>query len=260
VLPDQRARRAHEQLAQYTLFCQRLVDGSDSIVHGGLALSASPLRWPAFRTAVRVDDATPAADAVATARQWFADRGGSHVLYARDGHDADLTEAALAAGYIEFGTAPEMACEAPCRLPDLPDGVSVALASTADEVHAYARVAGEAFTDMGFPAADVERFLDAPDVLLSDDVALAIGRVDGEIVAGAMTVKTGDGAYTSFVAAVAAARRKRLGEAVTALATNEAFARGADLVNLEASPFGEAIYRRMGYADVGTYRILVSLG
>jgi len=41
--------------------------------------------------------------------------------------------------------------------------------------------------------------------------------------------------------------------------TNEAFRRGADLVTLEASSFGEHTYARMGYREIYRYRMLIRL-
>ena len=41
--------------------------------------------------------------------------------------------------------------------------------------------------------------------------------------------------------------------------TNEAFARGAELVTLEASHFGENTYARMGYRELYRYRILIKV-
>jgi len=63
--------------------------------------------------------------------------------------------------------------------------------------------------------------------------------------------------YVGWVACVDEARGRGLGDVVTRAVTNEAFARGAPLVTLEASEFGEHTYARMGYREVYRYRVLI---
>ena len=63
----------------------------------------------------------------------------------------------------------------------------------------------------------------------------------------------------SWVACADAARGRGLGDTVTRAVTNEAFARGANLVTLEASHFGEHTYTRMGYRELYRYRMLLRL-
>ena len=41
--------------------------------------------------------------------------------------------------------------------------------------------------------------------------------------------------------------------------TNEAFDRGASIVTLEASHFGEHTYARMGYRELYRYAVLIKL-
>ena len=64
-------------------------------------------------------------------------------------------------------------------------------------------------------------------------------------------------AYVAWVACADAARGRGLGDTVTRAITNEAFRRGADLVTLEASSFGEHTYARMGYRELYRYRMLI---
>ena len=44
---------------------------------------------------------------------------------------------------------------------------------------------------------------------------------------------------------------------MTRRVTNEAFDRGGSLVTLEASPFGESTYARMGYRELYRYATLI---
>ena len=79
-------------------------------------------------------------------------------------------------------------------------------------------------------------------------------------VAGAQVVLFADGrGYVAWVSCADAARGRGLGDTVTRAVTNEAFRRGADLVTLEASQFGEHTYARMGYREIYRYRMLIKV-
>ena len=66
-------------------------------------------------------------------------------------------------------------------------------------------------------------------------------------------------AYVGWVACADEGRGRGLGDVVTRRVTNEAFERGAQLVTLEASKFGEHTYARMGYREIYRYRMLIRL-
>ena len=62
-----------------------------------------------------------------------------------------------------------------------------------------------------------------------------------------------------WVSTVSTARGKGYAEACTRWLTNRGFALGARVVSLQASPMGYPIYRRMGFMELATYRLLASL-
>jgi predicted GNAT family acetyltransferase len=59
-----------------------------------------------------------------------------------------------------------------------------------------------------------------------------------------------------WVAARPEARGRGLAAACTVRATNAAFDRGAMLASLQASTMGESLYRRLGYEELYSYRLL----
>jgi hypothetical protein len=95
--------------------------------------------------------------------------------------------------------------------------------------------------------------------MLGADCVIALADLDGTPVAGALVVLFGPTGYVGWVSCLDEARGRGLGDVVTRRVTNEAFARGADLVTLEASQFGEHTYARMGYRERYRYRILIKL-
>jgi hypothetical protein len=156
-----------------------------------------------------------------------------------------------------------MVCEHPLEARDPPAGVTVRLASTAEDVSAYARIAGEAFTHLALPAEITAATIDNPSVMLGSEVVIALADLDGEPVAGACVVMVGPGpiqnGYVGWVSCLDQARGIGLGDVVTRRVTNEAFALGASIVSLEASHFGEHTYARMGYRELYRYRLMIKI-
>ena len=103
--------------------------------------------------------------------------------------------------------------------------------------------------------------VDHPDAFLAEDCVVSLAEIDGEPVAGAevLLFDNGRAGYVGWVSCADAARGRGLGDTVTRAVTNEAVRRGADLVTLEASPFGEHTYARMGYREIYRYRLLLRL-
>ena len=87
-------------------------------------------------------------------------------------------------------------------------------------------MAGKAFVDLMLPEEPTRQLLDNPDRLLADDVVVAVGELDGAIVAGAFAKLTAGGTsgYVSFVSTLTEARGRSMGDAVTRRVTREAFA------------------------------------
>jgi ribosomal protein S18 acetylase RimI-like enzyme len=260
---DALADRAHANLCAYTRWTHRLSPAGRLLDRDGIVAVTTPVDWPSCRLAVRAnDDLTATAWIDAAGEFLFAD-GKTACIFARDDTDDDLLSELLERGFAEFASSPEMVCETAREPRHAPEGFGVRIASSPVDIDGYARVTSEAFAHLHFPADESLRMLAQPDPMLAPDVAVAIAEAaDGTIVAGAMVVlftepePTG---YVSFVACADAARGHGLGDAVTRMVTNEAFARGVTLCTLEASHFGRNTYDRMGYRTLYDYRLLIKV-
>ncbi len=248
---------AHRNLGDFTRFVARLERGAVLFDDAGIVAAAGPGTFPTARQAVRTapGDADEQADAIVG---FYDTRGHAGTAFTRVGADDDLTQALAARGFDEWAQTPEMVCDAvlePRR------AAETYFATTPDDVAAYARIAGEAFTHLQIPADVTAHTLDNPEVMLQPDVLVALASLDGEPVAGAMVALLGPEplAYVGWVAVADRARGRGLGDVVTRALTNEAFARGATMCTLEASHFGEHTYARMGYRELYRYRIMIRL-
>lgn len=226
-------------------------NGARTATDAGLLLASLPFRYPGFRSGMVVGPID--AGSVPAARAFFADDPDAFVLFARE-EDLPTLEGP---GVAELFRPPQMVCTERVDEPAPDADTTLRLATHPDDVRAYAEVAGQAFTELSFPADETTASLNRPSLLDDERVAIGIAERNGRVMAGAMSVTEGDGSYISYVAATAEARRHGLGDAVTRLVTNTGFDRGATVASLEASHFGYRVYERMGYREIRQYRLLV---
>ena len=215
--------------------------------------------FPSARIALRANPdyaAAPWADALLS---FFDPLGKTSCVFARVGVDDDLTDELSRRNYREWAQSPEMVCDGPLEPREPPDGVTVRMAASDADVAAYASIAGKAFTHLSIPEDLTRDTVNHPAVMLGSDCAIALAEIDAKPVAGAMVGLFGAelAGYVGWVACLDEARGRGLGDVVTRSVTNEAFARGASLVTLEASSFGESTYTRMGYREIYRYRTLL---
>jgi ribosomal protein S18 acetylase RimI-like enzyme len=255
------AERAHQNLCDFVRFQARLAPGTELLDEPGIVGVSGAVDFPSVRMAIRsapVLAAKPWADA---AIGYFDARGKSSCVFTRAGADDDLYDELTARNYHEFSQSPEMVCDGPLESRQPPAGVTVRFASSAADVSAYARIAGKAFTHLSLPENLTRDAIDNPEVMLGSDCMIALAEVDGSPVAGASAMLFGQepAGYVGWVACLDEARGRGLGDVVTRAVTNQAFARGASLLTLEASHFGESTYARMGYREIYRYRVLIRM-
>jgi ribosomal protein S18 acetylase RimI-like enzyme len=257
-------QRAHANLVGFTRVQARL-HGAEVLDEPGVFAFRGEVDFPAARLAIRtgsIIEPTEAADAIC---DFLLGSGTTAAVFVQDtdtGLHAELTRR----GFIDFSQAPEMVCDARLEARPEPDGIRVRLAESDADVAAYAEIAGHAFRHLSIPEAITRDTIDHPAVMLDPRVVIALAELDGHPVAGASAylvdesglVAGGDG-YVGWVACHDDARGRGLGDLVTRRATNEAFDRGASIVTLEASRFGESTYARMGYREVYRYSTLIHL-
>lgn len=85
------------------------------------------------------------------------------------------------------------------------------------------------------------------DMFALPEVHAYVGEVDRQAAVTAITVTVGNAVGIFNVATAETHRRRGYGAAITALAAQEGFRRGADIAWLQSSAAGYGVYERLGF-------------
>ena len=247
-----------------TLSCQDLADANlveaireharwqspcECVEADGALMVAGANAFPiAFRNCVaRVDGAVPADRMLAQAGAFFGGRGRGYAVIVLGSRDGDIEAALRDRGLAPTADSPCMLIESPLAEPAIPPGIRIERFDSEQRVMDAVQVNEEAYEAIKLPAAETRAFFGKPTALLSKNIIGFVAYRDAVPVATALTILSGESAGVYWVGTAEHARRAGLGELCTRLATNAGFDNGASVVTLQASPFGEPIYARLGY-------------
>lgn len=227
-----------------------MVRWAGGIVHeqDGLLFVAGPSSY--LRVAIRMNDGVDGESTVRRSQEFFGAFEGGHIVLVREPDDADLAQAALAAGYTPAWTERPMALQETPEPPPRAEGVDVRAVSTPEQVLDYGTVVAEANDDPGERERAGLLFHDR--TILAPHIAAFVAYLDDAPVSCAMTLVSHGVAGVFYVATVERARRRGLGDALTRAAARAGFELGARAAWLGASDMGADLYRRIGFSDLGT--------
>ena len=232
--------------------------GGTVLDQDGITSFASPHPMPGLVSGVfRTDPATSPADVLERARDFFAPMGRSIPVSALVGPDDDLIAAAVEAGCTIDGPVP-LQVLARQRL-DAHERADIEFRTVADDagITDYITVCREAHASYGFPDDLFPALFGRSAAILAPHLHAVVGYDGADPVAAATLFLTHGVAYVGWVAVVSGRRRRGLGAAATAVVVNRGFELGASCSTLLASPMGTAVYRRLGFLDVGALVELV---
>jgi GNAT superfamily N-acetyltransferase len=136
------------------------------------------------------------------------------------------------------------------------DGLAIRAVVDTSELRVACAVALEGF---GGPADLVDELVDRLSLSgLGTDgpLQMVVASLDDRPVATAAAFVVGEVAAVYNVATVPDARGRGIGGAIMIAVCRAAVARGARVAVLESSAMGRSVYRRLGFRDVGAFRIL----
>ncbi len=169
-------------------------------------------------------------------------------MFVRAGQDADLDALCQANGLLLLADVPCMTIDEPFQGVDAPDDIRIERFKQENHVLDAISVNSEAYQAFGLEPKIIKRIYGNPSRLVSSSNATGhvLYKADKPVSTG-LTIFSGNGAGIYWVGTIPEAQRSGLGNLCTRLATNAGFQNGASVVTLQASPYGEPIYLRLGY-------------
>jgi len=227
----------------------RIIEQDDLLITKGA--SASPVTNCVIRTS---PGAKPDAGSVMKLiREYYEEHHSGFSIYIRDHFDADLKSACESFQMVKISDAPGMMIDT--IIPDEPLVKNIEIRTVTDGKGAadFASVAIDSFQSLGMSADLGKKIFATPERMLKPHMHMAVAYVDGLQASCAFALFSHSIAGVYWVGTSRNARGKGLAEACTRAVTNWALERGASAVVLQASKFGEPIYRRMGFSEFTRY-------
>ena len=247
---ESEAAQAHQALEAVWALLYAQVPEARFERRGDLYLALFPaLPIPQCNGPWVVEDTDAAAEALAGAVAEVEAAGAPVWVQTRSGHER-TQRAAAELGLTNRSTQPGMVVRPSELVAPAVDGLVVDTIAAEE----FAKTNEVLAVSFGAPRELFDAF--TPLCAALDEASWYVGRVDGEIVATALGIKT-DGVTGVFNVATAPEHRGRgHGAAVTARVVEDGFANGARLAYLQSSAMGHGVYRKLGFRDVEEYVLL----
>jgi ribosomal protein S18 acetylase RimI-like enzyme len=215
----------------------------------------SAIEFPASNLAfnMAVDSKESPAAFLGRVKDFFATRKPNFSLLLRGHADQPYIKYYMENKLLLTGEAPGMVLDAPVKLGKLPSGTRLQWVDDEKGLRDFGKIASEAFTDLGFPQQIGERFFVDVKKVLNAYCILAVIYLGDEPASVAMAMLSHGIAGIYWVATAKEVRGQGLGEYCTRQVGNASFDLGARKVILQASKFGEPVYRKIGYREITRY-------
>jgi hypothetical protein len=213
----------------------------------------------AIHNPVMVHGPTSAARVLEIAERECRARGRKHAIFLRAHADQHLEPELERGGYRFVYATPAMFLTRDRFRPVAPSdaGLEIRPVTSDDEVRLYGESVEDSFAIYGTPPGTIRSFFERLAGISSPTVQAYMGWQDGEPVTGAILYASHGVAGVGWVWTKRSHFGRRLAEVATSAVLEDGFARGLAIANLQASPLGEKVYARMGFATPTTYRTLL---
>ena len=244
-----------EALREQTRACDGAIVEED-----GIALMQGPGPHPILNYAVRLDPDLEVRTALLVMTEFFGAHRHGFTLVLRNADDeSDLGDAAKRVGLVDLLAPPEMMIEKPLPEKAPPLGAELREVTDAKGLADFRTVAAEAWMTYGIPSSVTGEIFSNEDFLIAPHIAAVVCYERDKPASGALVLLSHGIAGIYWVSTVSTGRGRGFAEACTRWVTNRAFDLGARAVSLQASPMGHPIYKRMGFTELATYRLLAAL-
>jgi len=249
-------RLADLNYAQFWCDSTNWMEGSEIVWETDTLLINSPVDFPgcnvAFNMALGSVEGPEAV--VARVKAWYRQRGRRGLsLILRQHEDGALVQYCMEKKYFRLEGQKGMVLDAPVKSGPAPAGAELKWVSDAAGLKDYSNIVTQTFGDLAFPVNISEAYFADSRRVLNPYSWMAVVRFEGRPVSAAMMMLSHGIAGVYWVGTLKEKRGKGLAEYCTREVSNAAFELGASKVILQASKYGEPVYRRMGYREFTDY-------
>jgi hypothetical protein len=259
-LPERAALLALMDRNMVAMYCAdtRATPGGEVTELAGLVLCSTPRGTVVSNMAIVTGPVDVPAVREATGRV-FRGPGRPFSVWTRAHADACLERELRQAGFTAFHEEPAMVL-APRKAEPRAAPPEIAIRPVIDEAgrEAYGRVMAQAYSVYGTPPeSTLERFAALASVAGPERRAF-LAYKGGRAVAGAMLYMAHEVGAVNWVGTLPEEFGRGYGAAVVWAVVREGLERGARFLNLQASPMGASLYRRLGFSTPTHYRVFVA--
>lgn len=187
------------------------------------------------------------------AQAYYSRLGRGFSVYAPAHQGPELARACESRQWPRFSDAPGMVLERRIDPPELPSDVELRIARTDRETQNFIDISAEAYESLGLPTKVARKLLSMPARWNRPHIEVEVAYENQRAVAAAMLLYSHGIAGVYWVGTVADARGRGHATRIMRSVSARAFDRGARCVVLQATPFGEPIYRKLGYREFTRY-------
>jgi hypothetical protein len=190
---------------------------------------------------------------ISQAKEFFAKRKRSFTIIVRAHIDQDLLDQCEVLKLYQISNLPGMFVEGMLGDRPLPDDVTLRHVTDKAMVNDFAEVVALSYTTLGLPEAVGRSVFSDPSGFLVPHLYAVVAYRDNKPASCALALMSHGIAGIYYVGTVEGARGMGLAEHCTRAVGNAAFRLGARCVILQASIYGEPVYKRMGYKEFTRY-------
>jgi len=190
---------------------------------------------------------------ISQAKEFFAKRRRSFTIIVRAHIDKDLLDQCKELNLFQMSNAPGMFIESVFEDRPLPDGVTLEHVTDKAMVSDFAEVVALSYVTLGLPEGVGRSMFGDPSAFLVPHLYAVVAYRGHKPASCALALMSHGIAGIYYVGTIESARGMGLAEHCTRAVGNAALRLGARCVILQASIFGEPVYKRMGYQEFTRY-------
>jgi ribosomal protein S18 acetylase RimI-like enzyme len=184
---------------------------------------------------------------------FYGARQSDYSLHLRKHADADLEEALRDTQLKRIFNMPVMIMDRPVNMPELPAGAKLCGITDKQGACDFVSILMNSYRDLGMSENAGFSMFHTPERILRPHCSFIVAYYNEKPASCAMLLYSHAIAGIYWVGTSREDRGKALASACVASVVNEALNRGIPYVVLQASKFGEPVYRRLGFTEITRY-------